>query len=149
MITTILNSRMMSKITVFNASVTFQDLSSFLTARAIYSWVTQVTANVDWTNLVIANGTKEYTARWLNAGDVCRWSLILEDGNDVQFHKAFLAEDMDSEGQSKEAISEEVTVYAGDTYEAEFTAECVGVLWLCIDNFSSWWNTKTVTLKIQ
>ena len=142
-----LNSRMQMKFKVFTRGTPFNEFCPLLDARAIWSWTAQASANVSFEKLTVANCTQEYAAKWLEKGSRCKWSLTLEDGSDILFHRYFVPSSGVAKGS--ELSHEEVTVTAECPHEGSFTSECEGVLWLCIDNYASWWNAKVVTLLLD
>lgn len=159
-VSTVLNERMKAKVRLHPLGTRFQEFASVLQARAVYSWLHQATAGVDFSSgATVANSSVEYQVRWLEKGDSCRLSVSVED-LDIKVHCIFLPQDAASRNGyqgANEAIfrdaatisSEEVTVLPKEPYETNFVADCSGVLILCFDNYSSWWNAKTVTLSMS
>jgi len=147
MISPAMNPRMLSKIKVHPVGVEFTRIATMLSARAVWSWVAQSTSHLDFGSLVIDNGAQEYTARWLDEGQTASWSVLLKDGADVLFRRAFLSAPV--AGKAAAPTSSEELVYLGKPVGGSFTPVAPGVLLLCLDNTSSWWSTKTCSITVS
>lgn len=143
-ISVILNKQTLAKVKIFGVGTQFKELAAVLDARAIYSWVSYASEQLDFNNLAVGNQAVEYTARWLEKGEKCKW-LVSVKAMDIKVSRIFIPAD----GGMSEASVEEAVVLHDKPCEGSFDSECAGVLVLCIDNYSSWWNAKTVSVSFS
>eukprot|EP00927_Polykrikos_kofoidii_P031258 TRINITY_DN26907_c0_g1_i1.p1 TRINITY_DN26907_c0_g1~~TRINITY_DN26907_c0_g1_i1.p1 ORF type:complete len:435 (-),score=67.51 TRINITY_DN26907_c0_g1_i1:32-1300(-) len=146
LVSSFLNARMLSKIRIFSVGIQFDQMSQLLEARAIHVWFSEVARRLRFREIYIANGTQEYCGVWCEAGETCRWSCVLPDGTDIKLIRVFVP-DKPTSNDDANFDMEEVTV-AGSG-EGSYTPASAGVLAICLCNIASWWNAKTVTLKIN
>merc|ERR1719330_1899982 len=114
-------------------------------ARALWSWVHTATQNarVDFSNVIVPEGTEEYTVQWLEKGETCSWEVTcLEDTDSILVQHAFLPARVAEEDVLKEQAceKEEVTVLLGEPQKGSWTASEPGALWLSLNNVTSWWS---------
>lgn len=143
----LLNERMQAKIKVRATGIPFEDIAGLMEARAINSLVNVSCGHLSWSHLVVPSGGNEFLSRWLKKGQLVEWTAILEDGADVMLHSAFLPEDEST--QEELAFIAEEKLFLRKAITSEFEAPAEGVYWLCVDNSSSWVNSKTITLDLQ
>jgi len=146
-ITPFLNARMLSKVKIHPAGLAFGQLAGMLSARAIWSWVSQSAPHLDLGRLVVECGAQEYAARWLDKQQTIAWSVVLQDGSDVLFRRAFLP--APAAGKVPEPLCNEEQLAHKRPSEGTFTPEVPGVLVFCVDNTSAWWSSKTCSLRIS
>lgn len=147
LISSLLNERMRSKIQVFPIGTPVPELTKHFKARAIWSWLSQGAASVDFSRAKLERGEQESLVKWLKKGETARWNVELLEGPDLLFRRAFLLETANSGGGGVAANAEE-TVKAGSSSKGTYTADGDGCLWLCIDNSAAWWNAKVVSLVV-
>ena len=109
---------------------------------------------VDWASAVtVANGACEYTARWLERGDLLRWSVTLSAGSDVRVFAYWCTRPRDANATVSAELLVDSVVETGQVCSGSHRASEAegGVLWLCVDNVASWWYEKTVraTLVVE
>lgn len=143
----LLNERMQAKIKVRATGIPFEDIAGLMEARAIHSLVDVSCGHLSWSHLLLPSGGNEFLSRWLQKGQKVEWTAILEDGPDVLLHSAFLPEDEST--QEELAFIAEEKLFLRKAITSEYEAPAEGVYWLCVDNSSSWVNSKTITLDLR
>lgn len=142
-----LNARMLAKIKVHPVGLAFNEIATMLSARAVWSWISQTTSHLKFDGLVVESGSQEYTARWLDEQQPVAWSVSLEDGSGVLFKRAFLPAPI--AGKTRAPTCAEEQISAGQPATGSFTPDVPGVFLLCVDNTSAWWSSRTFTLTVS
>lgn len=147
----LLNDRMRSKIRILPIGAPFDEMSGIMQAGALWSWVDFAArgAQLDFSSLIVPEGSQEYTVRWLEKGQTCNWVVTCLEGPDVGFLYAFLSSREVGGAEGRKHSCEEVKVYNGSPHEGSWTATEAGVLWLCINNVFSWFTPKTISLSFD
>ena len=149
LISPVLNERMRAKVTVLPSRASFAALAQGLDALGVHSWHALLERTVDWSREVqIDAGVLEPTTRWLEAGDVAEWTIVLTAGADVTVRTCFLPQAEGAVAQGGGADEKSEVLEAGETCRGQCAATGAGVLWLCLDNVSSWFKAKTVRATI-
>jgi len=109
---------------------------------------------VNWaSDVTVANGACEYTARWLERGDLLRWSVSLSAGSDVRVFAYWVTRPRDAHAKVSAELLVDSVIATGEACEGSHRAseDDGGVLWLCADNVASWWYEKTIqaTLTVE
>mmetsp|Transcript_43752 Transcript_43752/g.114986 ORF Transcript_43752/g.114986 Transcript_43752/m.114986 type:complete len:159 (+) Transcript_43752:899-1375(+) len=98
----------------------------------------------------VGAGALEATSRWLEPGDSVEWTVQLTSGADITVRSRFVPADAD-------ATTEPDTMPVGETCErlhadgvcqGRLAATQAGMLWLCLDNVSSWTKSKGARVMI-
>jgi len=166
----VLNERMRAKVTVLDASQTFGVLAARMDSKALHSMATLASADLPWAaGLTVANGTCEFTTRWLRAREALHWQVRLSGGSSdtvrlfvawVPYARAPSAADAvtaDGEvaGRAVASAAQESAYYRvlhdstitpSDAGVHSHMADVEGIVWLCVDNTASWWNAYTVSV---
>ena len=166
-----LNERMRAKVTVLDASQTFGGLATRLDAKALHSMASLASADLPWeTGLSVANGTCEFTTRWLRARDTLRWQVRLSGGSSdtvrlfvawVPYARAPSATDPAAvgggvaggavasaapDGACYRVLHDSAITPSTGGAHSHVAGEEEGIIWLCVDNTASWWNAYTVSV---
>jgi len=165
-ISPVLNERMRAKVGVQPLGAPFDALFARFDARAIHSWHALLERTVDWASEVqVEAGTSEATTRWLEAGESVEWAVRLASGPDLLVHTRFVPADgsaaastADGTGGGKVDGSDAQGARVGHTgterlegegaCEGRLVAVRAGVLYLCLDNVSSWTRSKRACVTI-
>ena len=167
LVSNVLNDRMRSKIAVLPAGGPFSQLRGQFNAAALHSYGELHAVAVDWSaDVSVANGDCELMTRWLLPGETLGWSVRLVEGggDNVRVYAAWVAASDGGDGGEASAaddddepsvavgsdVLQDVALKAAETCDGRFTATGAraGVLWLCVDNTSSWWHPRTVRVTV-
>lgn len=165
-----LNERMRAKVTVLDASQSFDGLARRLDAKALHSMASLASADLPWASgLSVANGTCEFTTRWLRARETLRWQVRLSGGSSdtirlfvawVPYARAPSAAGAATVGSAttgggvsaapdgacyRVLHDSAITPSTAGVY-SHVAGETEGLIWLCVDNTASWWNAYTVSV---
>jgi len=143
----LLNERMQAKIKVSATGLPFEELAGLMEPKALHSWVQETSKHLSWSHLVVPSGGNEFFSRWLHPGDSLEWTAILEDGEQVMIHSAFLPQD--ESRQEELAFVGEEKLLLRKAITSEFEAPAEGIYWLCVDNSASWVSSKTITIDVR
>lgn len=143
----LLNERMQAKIKVSATGLPFEELAGLMEPKALHSWVQETSNHLSWSHLVVPSGGNEFLSRWLHPGDSLEWTAILEDGEQVMIHSAFLPQD--ESRQEELAFVGEEKLLLRKAITSEFEAPAEGIYWLCVDNSASWVSSKTITIDVR
>lgn len=144
LISSLLNERMRAKFRIFARGAPFEEVARLMDARALWSLTSQVYPE-EISSMVVEAGRTVCAVRWLEQGETATWKFSLEY-RDIVFKHCFLPQA--AKGVTPEPVCNEQTVPSDSVQEGSYTAESPGVLWLCADNTSSMWTSKTVTLTM-
>ncbi|CAE8607732.1 unnamed protein product [Polarella glacialis] len=147
----LLNKRMRSKFKVYSRQSLQTSMAERLGACATWSWLSQVTAGVDFHRLQLGGGGFETAARWLGAtGQTVQWRVQVLDGPGVTLRCAFMPSTKASAVEVR-VRSEPLALLAVKSHEeGTFTAPGAGVLIMCLESLEPWWGaSSSVLLRID
>mmetsp|Transcript_34529 Transcript_34529/g.75587 ORF Transcript_34529/g.75587 Transcript_34529/m.75587 type:complete len:379 (+) Transcript_34529:48-1184(+) len=140
-ISLVLNARMKSKIQIFSSNQPFSVYAELLKPRAVYSWISQAHPHKGEDDIHIAKGVQEEFVVWVQKGESVKWSVSVT-ASDLAVPWVFYSEGVECAVQ-QESVASEAPI------EKELTAGGDGVLWIGLNNVSSWFTSKQAQVTVQ